>query len=107
MTDPVLLRFFANEDDRFGRQPLVDAVVEQARAAGIAGATVLKAIGGFAGKGAVHSSRAIDALPGLPVLVEVVDDRTRIADFIARIRSMNVGGLLTVERIEIAGNPER
>ncbi|MGR4065728.1 MAG: DUF190 domain-containing protein [Vulcanimicrobiaceae bacterium] len=100
-----LLRIFVNEDDRFEKRALVDAIVDEAKASGIAGATVLKAIEGFAGKGALHSARIVDALGGLPMLVEIVEDESRIAGLVAKIRRMMAGGLMTVERIEIVSNP--
>ena len=100
-----LLRIFVNEDDRFQKRALVDAIVDEAKSSGIAGATVLKAIEGFDGKGALHSARAVDAFGGLPMLVEIVEDEARIGGLVARIRSMMKGGLMTVERIEIVSNP--
>jgi hypothetical protein len=100
-----LLRIFLNEDDRFGKRALVDAIVDEARSGGIAGATVLKAIEGFAGEGALHSARVTDAAGGMPVLIEIAEEESRIASLVARVRDMMTGGLITVERIEVVSQP--
>ena len=40
--DAILLRVFIGEADKLGHKALFDAIVEEARAAGLAGATVLR-----------------------------------------------------------------
>jgi PII-like signaling protein len=107
VTSTVLLRIFLNEDDRFGKRALVDAIVDEARLGGIAGATVLKAIEGFAGKGALHSARVVDALGGLPIAIEIVDEESRVAPLVARVRGMMTGGLITVEGVAVVSRPGR
>jgi PII-like signaling protein len=105
-----LLRIFVGESDRWGHQPLYTAIVEAARKAGLAGATVFKGIEGYGGHSVVHAARVFDLSSDLPVLVEIVDSEERVRDFVAQLDGMVREGLVTMETVEIiayrAGEPK-
>jgi PII-like signaling protein len=96
-----LLRIFIGESDRHGNQPLYTAIVERARAAGLAGATVFKGIEGFGGHSVVHAARVFDLSTDLPILIEIVDDEQKVRDFIPVLDGMVREGLITLESVEI------
>jgi uncharacterized protein len=52
-----LLRIFIGESGRFEGRPLFEAIVENARREGLAGATVLRGIEGFGASSHLHTSR--------------------------------------------------
>jgi hypothetical protein len=96
-----LLRIFIGESDRHGAQPLYTAIVEAARAAGLAGATVFKGIEGFGARSVVHAARIFDLSSDLPVLVELVDTEERIRAFLPQLDAMVADGLITLETVEV------
>ncbi|HEX3672244.1 MAG TPA: DUF190 domain-containing protein [Candidatus Cybelea sp.] len=105
-----LLRIFVGESDRWGHQPLYTAIVEAARKAGLAGATVFKGIEGYGGHSVVHAARVFDLSSDLPVLVEIVDSEEHVREFVAQLDDMVKEGLVTMESVEIiayrAGEPK-
>jgi hypothetical protein len=105
-----LLRIFVGESDRWGHQPLYTAIVEAARKAGLAGATVFKGIEGYGGHSVVHAARVFDLSSDLPVLVEIVDSEERVREFVAQLDDMVKEGLVTMESVAIiayrAGEPK-
>ena len=106
-----LLRIFVGESDRHGAQPLYTAIVEAARRAGIAGATVFKGIEGYGGHSVVHAARVFDLSTDLPILIEIVDSEERVRAFIPQLDDMVHEGLVTLEAVEIiqykSGAPKR
>lgn len=96
-----LLRIFIGETDRKGAQPLYTAIVEAARAAGLAGATVFKGIEGFGARSVVHAARVFDLSTDLPVLIEIVDTEQKIRDFIPQLDDLVDDGFITLETVEI------
>ena len=96
-----LLRIFIGETDRKGAQPLYTAIVEAARAAGLAGATVFKGIEGFGARSVVHAARVFDLSTDLPVLIEIVDTEEKIRGFIPQLDGLVDDGFITLETVEI------
>jgi hypothetical protein len=96
-----LLRIFVGESDRWDGRPLYEAIVHQARAMGLAGATVLRGIEGFGASSVVHTSRILRLSEDLPMVIEIVDSADKIDAFLEATESMVEGGLVTLERVEI------
>lgn len=95
-----LLRIFIDEDDRFDDRPLYEAIAKALRAAGFAGATVLKGIEGFGSRRLVHSSRLAELSANLPIVIEVIESEEKVAAFLPALRAMIPEGLLTLERVD-------
>jgi PII-like signaling protein len=97
-----LLRIYVDEEDRFHGKPLYMAIVDELRARGFTGATVLKGIEGYGSHKSVHAARVLDASAGsLPVVVEVVEDEARILDALPKLKEMIAEGLLTLENVQL------
>ena len=94
-----LLRIFLDERDRAGMQPLYTAVVELLRKRGVAGATVFRGIEGFGGHREMHVAKLFAWVPNLPVLIEVVDDWSRLEPVLAEIEALVPEGLVTLEPV--------
>lgn len=97
----VLMRIFIGESDRYGKQPLYEALIELFRAEGVAGATVLKGAMGYGGTHAVHSDRLLRLSSDLPLVVEVVDQEAKIEAVLPLIEGMFQGGLITLEKARV------
>ncbi len=101
-TRPALrVRVYVGERDHHKRQPLFMAIVEAARKAGLAGASVFKGIEGYGGHAVVHLARVVDVVGDLPVLVELIDSPERIGAFLPTLNAMVGEGLISLEEIAV------
>lgn len=96
-----LLRIFLGEDQRSHGKPLYAAIVDALKAAGFAGATVIKGIEGYGRHRAVHAARTIDFSTDLPVLIEVFESEEKVLSFIPVLREMMSEGLITLENVQL------
>jgi len=102
MTPPeeaVLVRMFIGETDRHRGHPLYRAIVEAARSAGLAGATVLHGPVGYGQTGHIHSELDVDAPGNLPMVVEIIDSEERVQAFLPRLDGLIGSGLVTIEKV--------
>lgn len=96
-----LLRIFIGESDRHGSVPLYQAIVEKARAAGIAGATVTRGVLGYGVNSRIHTAKVLRLSEDLPMVVEIVDTPEKIAQILPELDSMVGEGLITLEKIKV------
>jgi PII-like signaling protein len=106
--DAVLLRIFFGEDEKFGRQPLYEAIVLKAREMQLAGATVLRGPMGFGHSSRIHTAKILRLSEDLPIVVEIVDSEDKIKAFVTELDSMIGSGLVTLEKVQVLryGNGE-
>jgi uncharacterized protein len=97
----MLLRIFVGEDDRYGHQPLYQAVVLKAREMHLAGATVLRGPMGYGHSSRLHTAKILRLSEDLPVVVEIVDSEERINGFLPVLDAMMTSGLITLERVAV------
>ena len=104
-----LLRIFVGESDRWKGKPLFEAIVQEARHQGLAGATVFRGFEGFGAHSRIHTSRILRLSEDLPILVEIVDAEDKIQAFLPVLDGMVQEGLVTVEKATVifyrAGEP--
>ena len=100
-----LLRIFLGESDHVRHKSLHEALVEGAREAGLAGATVLRGTLGFGATARIRSAKLLDLSLDLPLVVEIVDEESKIDEFIPRVNELfeqaNSGGLITFEKVQV------
>jgi len=96
-----LLRVFIGESDRWHGVPLYEALVQEARKRGLAGATVFRGFEGFGAHSLVHTTRILRLSEDLPVLVEIVDSEEKIQAFLPVLDEMVKEGLATVEKATV------
>lgn len=97
-----LLRIFIGEADKYLGKPLYEWIVLQARAQGLAGATVLRGMMGFgASTRKIHTFRFETLSEDLPIIVEVVDTSEKLDQFLELIEPQIKGGLVTLEKAQI------
>ena len=100
-TEGKLLRIFIGEADRWQGRPLYEAIVEEARRRGMAGATAWKGFMGFGKHSRLHTAKILRLSEDLPVIVEIVDAPEKIEAFLPELDRMVGEGLVTVERAEV------
>lgn len=96
-----LLRIFVGESDRFEGRPLYQAIVEEARGRGMAGATVLRGLMGFGATSRLHTVKVLRISEDLPMVVEIVDRPERIEAFLPELEAMVPEGLIIIEKVRV------
>ena len=101
--EAVLLRIFIGESDKVGGLPLYEWLVTQAKAKGLAGATVLRGIMGFgAHSKMIHTFKIERLSEDLPIVVEMVDSPEKIEEFLSFAEANIKRGLLaTTEKVKV------
>ncbi len=101
--EATLARIFIGEADHHRGRPMFEAIVHLAREQGLAGATVLRGVEGFGASSVIHSARLLRLSQDLPLVIEVVDARERLAPFLEQVEEMleqaDCGGLITFEKV--------
>src|ERR1700736_5454466 len=97
----ILLRIYTEEGKRADHRPLYEEIVLRARAAGLAGATVLRGPMGLGQSAVIHTAKIIDLSANLPLVIEVVDAEHRIRAFLPKLDAMRDIGLVTLEKVEV------
>lgn len=99
--DAVLLRVFIGEDEKLGHLPLYEAIVLKAREMHLAGATVLRGAIGFGHSSHIHTTKILRLSQDLPLVVEIVDAREKIDQFVPVLDGMMTSGLVTLEKVQV------
>ena len=100
-TEGKLLRVFIGEADRWHGRPLYEAIVEEARKRGLAGATAWKGFMGFGAHSRLHTAKILRLSEDLPIVIEIVDSAENIETFLPELDRMVSEGLVTLERAEV------
>jgi len=99
--DGYLLRIFIGESDKHDGKPLYEWIVLKAREAGLAGATVLRGIMGYGAHSRLHTFKIERLSFDLPVVIEIVDARDSLEQFLDQIDAHIEEGLATLEKVQI------
>lgn len=94
-------RIYIGESDQWHGRPLYSAIVREAKAAGLAGATVLRGVEGFGAASTIHTARILRLSEDLPVIIELVDTPARLDAFLPTLLQMVGSGLVTVDSVEV------
>lgn len=95
------LSAYVGENDVYDGKPLFTALVEAARKAGCAGATVLRGIEGFGATSRIHAAHMLRMSSDLPVVVQVIDMEPRAIALSEVFKAMVGDGLVTLEEITV------
>ena len=100
-----LLRIFLGSLDKIDGSPLYEAIVYAAQKQGLAGATVLRGVMGYGASSLIHTAKIFEIADELPIVIEIVDESSKIDAFIQQIDPMleksKHGGLITTERMDV------
>lgn len=110
MSDEVtmkLLRVFVGEGDRWQGRPLHTEIVKQAMEAGLAGATVVRAVEGYGTHSRLHMASVLTLCQDLPMIVEIIDTEERVRAFLPVLDSMVVEGLIMMENVTVVKHVTR
>lgn len=96
-----ILRIFIGESDKYNGRPLYEAIVEEARKSGMAGATVTRGVLGFGAHSRIHTAKILRLSEDLPLIVEIIDKPERIEAFLPGLDTMVEEGLITIEKVRV------
>jgi PII-like signaling protein len=95
-----LMRIYTDEAARHGRKALFEAIVLEARDAGIAGATVLRGPMGFGEASIIHNAGILNLSSSLPLVIELVDAEDKLRAYFKTLATHEIG-LVTLEKVEV------
>jgi PII-like signaling protein len=99
-----LLRIFVGELDKYKHVPLYEAIVREAHAQKLAGATAWRGLMSFGKTSHFHTAKILDLFMDLPVVIEIIDTEEKIERFIPVLDGMfeaaKCGGLVTIEKVQ-------
>lgn len=101
------LWIFIGDTDRYHHKPLEVEILDRARAAGLAGATVLHGIEGFGASRYVHTTRLLDASDNLPLVLVIIDAADRIDAFLPHLDDLVIEGLVALDDVEVLPRGEQ
>lgn len=96
-----LLRIYTDEAAYYGDRKVFEVVASRARDAKLAGATVLEALIGFGRSAQLHRRHVLES--DRSVVIEIIDEETRLRIFAGTLNDVPGIGLVTLEAIEIIG----
>ena len=99
MKSSKLLIVFVDERDRWGEEPLYQAILERLAEHEVAGSVALPGIGAFAG------AQTIDGIEGYarsrPVAVLAVDSEDKLREVLPEIRPILAGAMMILTDVEV------
>ncbi len=97
------LKIYIDENDKHKGKPIYEIIVLMARKNGLAGATVTRGILSFGKSSRLHSSKVLRLSEDLPIIIDIVDDKVKLHEFLKEIEDLlqSVGGLVTFEDAEV------
>ena len=102
MTGPAeRLTIFIDETDRFRHTPLYTEIVQRARRAGLAGATVLHGVEGFGASSRTHIAHLMRVSENLPAVIVIVDRDENIDAFLPTVENLIGDGLVVRQPVEV------
>jgi PII-like signaling protein len=91
MQDGTFLKFYVQEKRKLHGRLAYEWLIEQARAAGLPGATVCRAIAGYGREGVLHENQFFELAGDVPVEVNFVLSNLQADEFLQRLHAARVG----------------
>ena len=96
-----VLKIYIDTLDKYNDKPLWEEILKEVKEQKLAGATVHKAVAGIGAFTEVRSFKVWALAQELPLVVEIIDDETKISNFIETIDHMLDNGLITLTDTEV------
>ena len=95
------LRIYIGDRAHHSGAPLYQWIVEEAKRRNMAGATVFRGNMGFGASSRIHTDKILRLSEDLPVVVEIVDRKERIAPFLEELDGIIEKGMITLENVRV------
>ena len=104
-TETRILKVYLSSTDKFENEPLFETLVFIAKKNKMSGATVIKGVMGYGASSAVTSTRFWEVSEKLPMIVEIIDEKEKIENFISIIKpileKVKKGIMVSVEKTTV------
>ncbi len=97
----MFLRIYLSESDHIDGEPAMQAVLNECRAAGLNGVTVMRGIEGMGLHNVVHTSSFLSMSSELPLVVEAIDSPEKIKQAVEILRPKIGKRLLAVWPVSV------
>jgi PII-like signaling protein len=100
------LTIFVTRTDQWHWHPVATEIVHRAHKAGLAGATIIHGVAGYAAGGKMHTPHLFSLAQELPAMIVIVDAELRIRGFLPQLDELLTGsGLVVLDRVETIAYP--
>ena len=96
-----LLRIYTDEAAYCGDRKVYEVIASRARAAKLAGATILEALMGFGRSAQLRQRHILEN--DRAVVIEIIDEEARLRAFALTLEDVADIGLMTLEAVEVIG----
>ncbi len=96
-----LLRIFIGEGNHYQGKHLYEWIVIKARECGIAGATVIRGMMGYGANSRIKTSSILCLSEDLPIIVELIDTKRMLEEFLEILDPVIGEGLVTLEKMQV------
>ena len=96
-----VMRIYLDNADTFEGKPLWQHLVHEAKARGIAGATVFKGVAGMGAHSELHTFEIWSLSQKLPLVIEMIDEEAKLRSFINTCDTAIAEGLVTLHDVEV------
>ena len=100
-SDARLLRLHVRASQTYARKPLYRVIVEEARALGLAGASVFQVALALGRHGQIHDAQSEYTAYDMPVDIEIVDGPQRIESLLERLCPLGIDLFGTIEPVRV------
>jgi PII-like signaling protein len=95
------MNMFSGESDRWGDQPLHEALIRAMRANDVAGATVYRGILGYGAHRRVHKEKTLRLSRDCSIMISVIDTEEKLREFLPLVDKMVQEGLVVLSDVDI------
>ncbi len=96
-----MIKIYIREEDRFEGKPLYKKILEVVKEKDLSGVTIFKAIMGYGPSKKIRSASFLDLGTNLPILIEVIESKEKIEEFLKEINEIVQRGLIIIFPVEI------
>ena len=96
-----LARIYIDTQDKFESKPLYEEILLRAKEFGMSGATVFKGVAGMGVHTKIHSFELLSLSQNLPLIIELIDDESKLKDFLTSIDSIIDEGMCVMMDVEV------
>ncbi len=96
-----ILRIYIDNNDKYKKSALWEALLKKAKELSMAGATVYKAVAGMGAHTELRSFNVWSLSQELPIIIEMIDSEDKIRNFLERVDDMIEEGLVTLCDVEV------
>ncbi len=95
------LTIYLGESDQWEGRTLYVAIIQYLREQGCAGATVTRAIASYGAGARLHESGGLRWSSDASIIIEVIDQASRLRRLLPHLQEMLSGGLMTLHDVEV------